>query len=205
MGKLKLFAFIAAAALLLLSCAETTDHPSDIAARLALLYPEDAESCSVYIDSASEIDEGYLSRQDLTYLYCSENLPESAAEALNAVDGWAILLSGGTELFELHVFRVRNRADADIVAKLLSRRVRLFRSYDFYSAVEDEDTRPNLVGGNRLFGGYSYGEHPMYGNTPFVAANSLVYVKGRYIFLLATPDNEKAIKWIEENISNSYH
>ena len=45
----------------------------------------------------------------------------------------------------------------------------------------------------------------MYGNTPFVAANSLVYVKGRYIFLLATPDNEKAIKWIEENISNSYH
>lgn len=170
-----------------------------------LLYPECAEGCSVYIDGATELDEGYLSSEELTYLYCSENAAESAAEALGYVDGWAIILSGGTELFELHVFRVRNRADADVVAKLLHRRVKLFRSYDFYSAVEDEESSPNLVGGNRLFGGYSYDEHSMYGNTPFIAANSIVYVKGRYIFLLATPDNEKAIEWIEENISNSYH
>lgn len=132
-------------------------------------------------------------------------MPESATEALDCTDGWAIILYGGTQLFELHVFRVRNRADADLVAKLLHRRVKLFRSYDFYSAVEREENRPNLIGGNRLFGGYSYGKDSLYGNTPYIAANSMVYVKGRYIFLLATPDNEKAVKWIDENITNSYH
>lgn len=205
MRRLKIFLLLAAAALILVSCSESNDIPSDVAARLMLLYPEDSEGCSVFIDSAAEYDEGYLSREELTYLYCSENARESADEALDAVDGWAIILSGGTELFELHVFRVRNRADSDLVAKMLHRRVKLFRSYDFYSAVEDEESRPNLIGGNRLFGGYSYGESTLYGNTPYVAANSLVYVKGRYIFLLATPNNEVAVKWIEENITNSYH
>lgn len=205
MSRLKSLLIIAAIALLLVSCAESADIPSDIAAKLMLLYPEKSESCSVYIDSASEYEEGYLSREDLTYLYCSESAPESAAEALDCTDGWAIILSGGTELFELHVFRVRNRADADLVAKMLYRRVKMFRSYDFYSAVEKEENRPNLIGGNRLFGGYSYGKDSLFGDTPYVAANSMVYVKGRYIFLLATPDNEKAVKWIEENIKKSYH
>ena len=93
-------------------------------------------------------------------------------------------------MFELHVFRARNRADADVIAKLLYRRVKLLRSYDFYGAVEEgekqsQPDRRKPV----LFGGYYYGEGGIYGDTPYVAANSMVYVKGYYIFLLVTPDN----------------
>jgi len=186
------------------SCAGTEDIPSDLAARLLTFYPDKSEGNSVYIKGAADYDEGYLSREELTYLYCSESAPESAAEALDCVDDWAIILGGGTELFELHVFRVRNRADAELVAKLLYRRIKLFRSYDFYGAVEDEKSSPNLIGGNRLFGGYSYGKDDLYGETPYVAANSMVYVKGHFIFLLATTDNESAVKWIENNVKNSY-
>jgi hypothetical protein len=186
------------------SCDEQEEIPSDLAVRLLMLYPDQSSGNTMYIESAGEYDEGYLSREELTYLYCSEGAPDSAKEALDCADDWAIVLSSGTNLFELHVFRVRNRADADLVAKLLYRRVKLFRSYDFYGSVEDEKSSPNLIGGNRLFGGYSYGTDELYGETPYTAANSMVYVKGHYIFLLATPDNATAVKWIENNIANSY-
>jgi hypothetical protein len=186
------------------SCGAPKEIPSDLAVRLLLLYPEHPEGDSIYFDGAREYDEGYLSHEELTYLYCSEGAPENAEEALGYADGWAIALSRGTELFELHIFRARNRADADVIAKLLYRRVKLLRSYDFYGAVEKGKNSPNLIGGNRLFGGYYYGEGGIYGDTPYVAANSMVYVKGYYIFLLATPDNGTAIKWIEQNVEDNY-
>ncbi len=195
----------AACAAILSACSEKSgDIPSDLAARLLFLYPDRSEGNSIYIDNAKEYDEGYLSREELTYLYCSERARESADEALDCAEGWAVIMSGTTRLFELHVFRARNRADADVIAKLLYRRVKLFRSYDFYSAVEDKKNSPNLIGGNRLFGGYSYGESKLYGDTPFTAANSMVYIKGHYIFLLATPDNTLAVKWIDKNVSDNY-
>lgn len=87
------------------------------------------------------------------------------------IAGYAIRLPSDEYGFEIHILKCINRSDTSEIARILSERIQSLRSAEIREYAPDTYLR--------------YFE------------NATVVTKGRYAFLLATPNNEKCVKIIQ--------
>ncbi len=86
------------------------------------------------------------------------------------IDQFRLVVSDSSNLFEIHVIKAVNISDTEIIKKLVEKRAALIENF------------------RKTASGY------------FTANKADVYVKGKFVFLLVTPDNEKAIKIINKSL-----
>lgn len=135
------------------------------------LYPDIPETESVYLSGKEETEKGYLSEQDAAFLYLGEY---GSLPEWSMIDDFAVRIPDRPQVYELHVFHAANAADTEAVCKLLCHRADLLEAYF---------RNPEKTGG-----------------LDYSAYRAEVYVKGSYVFLLATPDNDAAIGLIEKTV-----
>lgn len=102
-------------------------------------------------------------------LYTGRNEPPPC---FSRIEGYALRLPSDESGFEIHIIRCVNRSDTAEVSNMLASRIEML------SSAEIRQYAPSTY--------LTYFE------------NAEIYVRGRYVFLLATPNNEKCIKIIKD-------
>ncbi|MCQ2424782.1 MAG: hypothetical protein MJ070_01430 [Lachnospiraceae bacterium] len=153
------------------SCGAKKESCENLLEGLVSLYPDIPETESLYLAGKEETEKGYLSEQDAAFLYLGEY---GSLPEWTLIDDFAVRIPDRPQVYELHVFHAANAADTEAVCKLLCRRADLLEAYF---------RNPEKTGT------YDYSTY-----------RAEVYVKGSYVFLLATPDNAAAIDLIEKSV-----
>lgn len=109
-----------------------------------------------------------LSAERFGRLYTGRNEPPPC---FSSIEGYALRLPSDESGFEIHIIKCVNRSDVGEVSNMLLRRVEMI------SSAEIRQYAPSAY--------MKYFE------------NAEVYARGRYAFLLATPDNESCIRIIK--------
>ncbi len=147
------------AVLLLVACTPTEPDVCGVLNELCAVFPEEAGK---YILYSSYEHEGYtLADGDIVgRLYTGRFEPPSCFER---IESYAVRLPLDDSGFEIHVIKCLNLSDTEELSDLLMRRIDSIRSSEI-----------------REYAPESYEKY-------FNSAE--IYVKGKYVFLLATPDN----------------
>ena len=127
-----------------------------------------------YLDEAHKCENGdfrVLSKEDFGYLYDGIF---SAPVCFERIEGYAIRMPLDDSGYEIHVVKCVNISDSVEVSQMLMRRVERMQSAEIL------DYAPE-----------SY---------EICFRGAIVYTRGRYVFLLATPDNEALVKEIKRLI-----
>ena len=112
----------------------------------------------------SEEDNGRLSEYDMAFLYTGEY---GRCGEYAMIDDYCIYMSKTTVIFEIHVLRARNVTDIPALLKFIGERA---------------DRLNNTLSQNDDVLGRAQ-----------TASGAAVIVRGRYILLLATPDNSSGV------------
>lgn len=102
----------------LFGCTVSPDSATDIMARLTSkdIFLPDAFT---YVSGSLISEEGYLSDEELGYLYYDEH---KAPEELSAIEDYCIRISKGYDIHEIHIIKTRHSSDNDMIARMLERR-----------------------------------------------------------------------------------
>lgn len=106
----------------------------------------------------------------LAALYGEEEKPE----IFSSVEECTIVLSKNDGGFEIQILKMRHLSQVREGERLLRQRMELLQSAEM-----------------RNYLGQRYEDY---------IASAVIFVKGRYVFLLATGDNERALRCIEKNL-----
>ncbi|MBR5516121.1 MAG: DUF4358 domain-containing protein [Clostridia bacterium] len=107
--------------LILFSCAQSPESALEIMQRFfdkGVSLPDGF----LYTSRAQESSESYISQSELGALYY-EN--EEVPKELEVIESYAIYISKGTEINELHIFKTKYRSERDTVERMLNRRKKM--------------------------------------------------------------------------------
>ncbi len=153
------------------SCGGTAKNCSSLLDALTALYPDIPATETLYRKDGEETGFRTLSEQDAAFLYLGDY---GAMPEWSLIDDYAVRIPDRPQVYELHVFRVGNVSDAEAVCKALCHRADLLEAY--------------------------FRNPEKTGDYDYTSYRAEVYVKGNYVFLLATPDNAAAIDLIEKTV-----
>ncbi len=155
-------------AMLLVSCSEKSlSEPTDILARIMELYPECGRGV-VYFSEAEPYEKGWLDSDIACYMYTGKH---GELELFDRIEKYAVRISSGIEVFEVHIFEMSSEDDVSDAEKVFRSRINMMQSSEM--EIYDYDGYYNTI------------------------VSAQVYSKDRYVFLLITSDNAGARKVID--------
>lgn len=116
----------------------------------------------------AELNVRSLTAERFGRLYIGKNEPPPC---FSRIEGYAIRIPTDESGFEIHIIKCVNRSDTAEIANMLSLRIEALSSAEI-----------------RLYAPDTYLKY---------FKNAEIFSKGKYVFLLATPNNEKCIKMIK--------
>ncbi len=119
---------------------------------------------SIYFSESFEGENTYISSDSLTELYGSDIASFSKS--------YSIMLSKGTQIYEIHIFKALSNKDSNSIEALLYKRLERLQDKDVY--IYDDEHFENVISRGR------------------------VCKKGLYVFLLVTQDNDALQKSIDK-------
>ncbi len=150
---------------------ERLTEPTDILARIMDEY-SDFGVGAVYFSEAEEYSRGWLDSDLACFMYSGSH---GRLSDLCRANKYAVWLSSGTDIFEVHVFESASPEDTTDIENMFLKRIEFMQVAD------------------RELNGYE----------AYQTSNSLkaqIYTCGRYVFLLATDDNGRAIDVIDKYV-----
>ena len=126
----------------------------------------------IYFDRTRNSENGdfhTLSEEKLGYLYTGRFEPPGC---MSRISGYALRMPLDTSGYEIHIIECLNPSDTSEISSLLQKRIDKLQGSEILSIAPET--------------------YEMY------FRGAVLYSKGRYVFLLATPDNASVIKRIEK-------
>lgn len=152
------------------ACSGKTVDCNGLMQEICQLFPDMPATESMYLSDTTSGGIS-MSEQDAAHIYTGEY---GTLSEWSMLDSYAVRLPDRPQIYEIHILKVKNESDAETVSKLLCRRADLLAQY----FVNPEKT-----------GDYDYSSY-----------RADVYMKGQYVFLLATPNNAAVIDLIEKKL-----
>ncbi len=166
--KIRAVVFVLLLILILSACTDKTlSEPTDILARIMELYPECGRGV-VYFSEAEQYEKGWLDSDIACYMYTGKH---GSLELFDRIEKYAVRISSGIEVFEVHIFEMMSEDDVSDAEKVFDSRIKMMQSSEM--EIYDYDGYYNTI------------------------VSAQVYSRGRYVFLLITSDNNAAREVIE--------
>ncbi len=154
----------------LTSCSSGAVDCGTLLQDICKLFPDMPASESIYLSDQAN-GTSAMSEQDAAHIYKGEY---GTLAEWAMIDSYAVRLPDRAQIYEIHILKVKNDADTETVSKLLCQRADLLAKY--------------------------FSDPEKAGEFDYSAYRADVYMKGQYVFLLATPNNASVIELIEKSV-----